>query len=301
MKTTYTGPLEGRVDFEEPEESPLGKKYTTTVKCGDLANPIIVTIENTSYLPDYLFDRDGCKWAFCHSALCLDKEKWLWDTSTTFINIETGENHKTPSLSFWRGSILPSADGKLVIIDAGICASSARKVYVVDLTDWKNVTIIHYEELWTNHEYSVTFNDDNDVVFEYIYEFVSIDDHVHLLEGGSVHDSEFVKYMNDQTGSSEKYSIGEEDIISASGTKTIITVKVTRRRNPDKITKIPFEEKAAEPKIRWEEPKKYKPFYESCIWLDEMDIISCEKILGLLKKRNNKEVTTENFEQFLNK
>jgi len=43
-----------------------------------------------------------------------------------FVNLATGEHHKTHSLSFWRGSLEISPNGMLGIIEAGIMASSAR-------------------------------------------------------------------------------------------------------------------------------------------------------------------------------
>jgi hypothetical protein len=287
----YKGHLEGILTLDEK---------TLTIKC----NNRVVVVENVTYVPNYTFERDGGIWYMIHNSTLLDKELWIHDSYTTFINLDTGETHKVPYLSFWRGQIEISPNGKFAAIDAGICGSSARKIYIVDLTDWENVTITHYEEIWTFIDYTVSFNDNSDSVFTYTFYFAVLDNHVSLMEEDSITDKDMITAIHAENGYAltKYHRCDVDELYAIGGIKKTITTQVTRRRNPEKITSKPFDEKAAEPKeSRWVEPKKYKQFYESCIWLDEMDIIDTTHAVGRPKVRNNIEVTTDNFEQYLNK
>lgn len=303
--TDFCQDLVGRVTVQKVPGDNIYSN-TITVACGDLANPVNVIIENT-YPSNYTFNRDGDRWYLLHTCLCLDKEKWIHDTSTVFINLNTGETRKTTSLSFWRGSLQMSPNGKLAIIDAGITASSARQIMVIDLTDWGNVTIIYREEIWSYIDYDTRFDNDSNVVFEYILEFWILDDKVSLVGQGTAYNEEFCKYLWNEIHPGveiEKYYSGSEtDLLEVGGEKTFVTVKVTHARNPALITPD-TPEKWNEVEDRWnhgnpDAPKKYKQVLESAVFLDEMEIIKTEKSVGVPKKRNNIKVDETNFEQFL--
>jgi len=287
----FKGRLEGILTHDDK---------TLTIKCKDR----IVTFEGVSYVSDYTFERDGGIWYMVDSSTLLDKEGWVYDSYTIFIDLDTGETHKVPCLSFWRGKLEMSPNGKFAAINAGICASGATKIYIVDLTDWENVTIIHYEEIWSFIDYTISFNDNSDSVFTYTFDFAILDNHVSLIEQDTISDKDMIKAIHDENKDEikEYCSSDVDEIYEMGGIKQTIITKVTRRRNPDKITSRPFDEKAAEPtENRWAEPKKYKQFYESCIWLDEMDIVETKHDVVRPKVRNNIEVTTSNFERYLHK
>jgi hypothetical protein len=262
---------------------------TVTVKCGDLENPFEVIIENT-YGSGHKFVRDDCIWYLIH-AINVENAH-----TTVFVNLNTGETRKTISLNYWRGSLTMSPNGKLAIIKGGIIASSAVQILVYDLTDWDNVNIIYREEIWTFIEYNVRFDKDSNVVFEYTFEFWSLDDKVSLVGQETAIDDEFCKYLWNENNSGiemkKYYSGSSDDLMKAGGEKIWITVTVTHARNPTLITPdAPEKWKIAES----------KKVYESEVFLDEMEIIKTEKHLGTPKKRNNFQVTTANFEQFLGK
>lgn len=305
--TDFCQDLVGRVTVEKVSTENIYTN-TVTVACGDLTNPKNVIVENT-YPTYYTFNRDGDRWYLLHTCLCLDKKKWIHDTSTVFINLNTGETRKTSSLSYWRGRLTMSPNGKLAIIDAGIQASSARQIMVVDLTDWDNMTIIYREEIWSYIDYNTRFDEDNNVVFEYILEFWILDDKVSLVGEGTAYNDEFCKYLWNESHPGveiEKFYTGSEtDLLEVGGEKTYVTVKVTHARNPALITPD-APEKWMEVLDRWnhgnpDAPKKYKQVLESSVFLDEMEIIKTEKNVGMPKKRNNIKVDETNFEQYLSK
>jgi len=85
----YKGRLEGILTLDEK---------TLTIKC----NNRVVVVENVTYVPNYTFERDGGIWYMIYISTLLDKELWIHDSYTMFINLDTGETHKVPDLSFCR-------------------------------------------------------------------------------------------------------------------------------------------------------------------------------------------------------
>jgi len=260
--------------------------YDNNVKflCGDLSNPIEVVIEDT-YLTNQIFTRDGETWYMLHT-----RNKF-----TVCVNLDTGETRKIRSLNFWRGKIQISPNGKLAVITAGITASSWCQILVVDLYDWDNVTVIHREEIFIDFE--VRFDDDdNNVIFEYLFDFRILDDQVSLVYGDN--EEKFSKYLWEVTNVDKQieempkyYSASSEELLSAGGEETTIKVTLTRKRNPSLISPDRTE--------KWDS-KKNKKIYQSYITLDEMEIIKTEKQKIIKTKRNNIQVNELNFEEYLN-
>jgi hypothetical protein len=127
--------LKGRLMLKVINEPPPGRgsnfnvdlkpdRYQRiTVLCG-LNKDIEVNIDYIDYLSTFTFERDGDVWYLLHT--------WTktWgdgsNSSSVFINLRTGEHHSTPTFNMWRGYLSISKNGKLVLIEAGIMASSAR-------------------------------------------------------------------------------------------------------------------------------------------------------------------------------
>jgi hypothetical protein len=178
--------LDGRLSLVTINESPPGSipdnlggsaKHPTSfqrlhVLCGPMKN-ILVKVDYVYYESNYTFQRDNCLWYLCHT--------WTrtWgdgaDSTTVFINLDTGDRYDTDSLSFWRGSLTISPNGYLALITGGIYASSDAFIGVVDLSNLPLVELLHYEIFFSNVE--VKFQSDNTVVFTYPF----IDDN-HLKE-----------------------------------------------------------------------------------------------------------------------
>lgn len=129
--------LKGRLHLEVVQERPPGetpdhlknsgydvKSFDRlTVMCGENKDTPVV-IDCLNYLSKFVFERDGCMWYLCHT--------WTktWGegsySNSVFINLDNGENFKTTTFSLWRGDLSISKDGKIILIDAGRTASSAR-------------------------------------------------------------------------------------------------------------------------------------------------------------------------------
>jgi len=148
---------------------PVPESYQRlTVLCGENKD-IEVNIDYLNYLSTTTFDRDGCIWYLVHTWT----KTWGENSksSSVFINLNTGEHHMTPTLSMWRGYLSISKDGKLVIIDAGITASSSRQINVIDISDLNNIQLIHYEEEGYFNGIDAQFGgeDGNCVLLTYFY------------------------------------------------------------------------------------------------------------------------------------
>lgn len=127
----------------------------------------IVTVENFYYQSGTIFKRpDNCMWFICHT--------WTGDTNTSntiFINLSTGQKCVTKSLMLWRGKLTFSPDGNYLLIDAGIMASSARQIFLIDITDLNNINVIYREEIWNEiRDYECWFNNMHDLVTKYVYD-----------------------------------------------------------------------------------------------------------------------------------
>lgn len=289
--------LIGRISYQK-------ENRTLTLLCGDLTNPVPVKIENT-YPSKYTFNRNGEKWYLLGTNSWADKEKTKYDASSVFINLATGEVRRTPSLDFWKARIQYSPNGMLVIVDAGITASSARQILVVDLTNWDNITVIYREEIWSYKDYEVRFDDNSNVIIEYTLEFLILDDKASLVCGGRACNYEFSEYVwkeiNPNVEMKKYYSSSETEVFDLGGEKTQIIVTVTHARNPALITPD-APEKWDEEKDRWNTedpnlPKKYKKMFDSYVFLDEMDTVKIEKTVA--RKRNNMKIDETNFERFI--
>jgi hypothetical protein len=166
-------PLQGRLKLQIINEAPPGvipenyprpKTYERlSVYCGPEKN-ICVDINYVYYVSKYIFKREGEDWYICHT--------WTrtWEegshSGTFFVNLNTGEHYETYPLFFWRGSLNISPNGMLGIIEGGIIASSARKLYIIDLSMLPNIPVLHYEENWDS-ESSACFLENSQIEFNY--------------------------------------------------------------------------------------------------------------------------------------
>lgn len=133
------------------------------VKCGDNKD-IIVQVDFLYYLSEFTFNRDGDIWYLTHT--------WTrtWgdgaESTSVFINLRTGERHDTILLSWWRGELCFSEDGKSIAITAGIMASSSVQINIIDISNLDDLKLIYYEEHCGEGYVNVSF-DVNDIVVCY--------------------------------------------------------------------------------------------------------------------------------------
>jgi hypothetical protein len=195
--------LKGRLSLETINEKPPGEtpnhlkpNYDVesfnrlTVSCD---NGKKVKVDYLEYLSFTTFKKTHDIWYLCHtwtrtwgegsksglgfgnSALfpsnLMEKERnfQTYKSGSTFINLSTGERHDVNSLSFWRGTLHISSDGNMILVKAGIMASSALKVIVYDISSLPNVETIYYEEIWENVNCSVSFNENNEFICTYFH------------------------------------------------------------------------------------------------------------------------------------
>ena len=184
-------------------------------------------------------------WLYCQSW----KRKRGVPAQSVFVNLETGETHyPCESLNFWRGCLKFSPNGHLALVTARIQGSSAKKILVIDLTDWNNVTVIHQE---LNCEAEVSFNNDNQVVFK--HELMTLRDKGTVY---NVTDPEVIINMYDE----------ELDVTL----KTLTTI-IVRERDETKIT--------SDMRKKWGDECNYKEMSEqrTFVTVDEMKIVSKKK------------------------
>jgi hypothetical protein len=282
---------------DDPSQNLFWKDDTTLLITCD--NLVTIEIENTlKGRAIVYFRRDGDRWLMVGAS---DKD----NSKHICINTATGEMYKIPYILGFRSTITFSPDKRLALVISRICASNADKVWIVDMTDWNNVTIIHNEEMWDHYDWDVKFDEDGNVVFTYNFTFWSLDDIVICLDGNlsSPHGEEdgYSKMrekiwglMERKSPVDENYSISLEDLISVGGEVFFLTSSVTRRRDPTKIT-------PDDPK-KWKEieisnESSYKKFWKSYIKVDEMEIVANSS--NNKYKRKNIVVDSSNFEKYL--
>jgi hypothetical protein len=75
------------------------------------------------------------------------------------LNLKKNPDKKMEHAPSFRAHHTHSPDGKLLLIDAGIIASSARQLVVVNVENEPNV--VYREEIWYDppSEYECSFND----------------------------------------------------------------------------------------------------------------------------------------------
>lgn len=118
--------------------------------------------------PTLLNRQDGC-WFLCYgTSRQSNNHSALSNNHSVFVNVVTGDTCTAPNLLFWRSSLLFSPNGNYVCIDAGISASSARQVFLIDMTDLVTPNVIYREEIWdVPTQYECSFNVDSDFVMKY--------------------------------------------------------------------------------------------------------------------------------------
>ena len=121
--------------------------------------------------------------------------------NTQHINLSSGELIIAPKLNLWRSKMCyspngtplsvplhssnrrahnyafsdvltrPLALGNLLLIDAGIMASSAVQLFVVDISDLNNYNVIYREEIWDTYlDYDCYFNSESEFVMKYSFD-----------------------------------------------------------------------------------------------------------------------------------
>lgn len=271
---------------------------TITILCGeDLSKPVI--IEDACWNIPYIFQRDGDFWCWVNTSKPIDLEKRKYERHGVFVNLNTGEKKVIDhTLIDFRSTTTFSPNGKLVIIDAGIIASSGCKTMVIDLTDWDNVTVIYCEEIWDYIEYSAKFDEDSNVVFTYVFELFAFDDKVALNQQGSIWDEDFIDYFYENTTEnvSGNHSLGKETLLINGGECTTITHTVVRKYDKSLVTR--------DSARKWSfDEKRYKKDYENymgmCVMVNEMAVVSTKSVKGIPKKRNNVQIDETNFHKYL--
>ena len=244
-------PLKGRLSLKIIDEKPPGENLTKvpqydvfnytrlTVLCGDLGSPIVVDVNYLNYLSYTTFKRqDGHLWYMCHTWTRTWGEGSM--SGTTFINLSTGQRHDVPTLSYWRGNLQISPDGNLILIEAGITATSDRQLFVLDISHLPSIDVIHHE----HYGYGSTelcdykFNEKSEFECTYLFFFQLFKDKmkfIHYFGSDDLTDDDFLKYINDNCKESEKseeyidISMNYED---GSYVRTECVVK--RKRNIDR-------------------------------------------------------------------
>lgn len=138
-------------------------------------------------------------------------------SGTTFINLSTGERHDVPTMSLWRGNIQISPDGNMVLIEAGIMASSARQLLVLDISKLPTVDVIHKEEYgWGDIEISdYRFTEDSEFVCTYSYCFQVYKDKIRFQYyfGDGNSEMELKKYIVANCLEAERNKIDDDSCI----------------------------------------------------------------------------------------
>lgn len=247
--------LKGRLQVNIINEKPPGENLTgsaaydvsnytqLTVLCGDLSNPIVVHVKYLNYLSYTTFKRqDGCIWYMCHTWTRTWGQGAL--SGTTFINLETGDRHDVPSLSFWRGNLQVSPDGNLILIEAGIMASSDRQLLILDITNLPAVDVIHKEYFgYGGTELSDwKFNEKSEFECTYLYFFQVFKDKikfVHYFGSDDKSDAEFTKYVYENCPEHQKTK-NEKDFCIYNmkdyegGLSVMVEATVKRKRNENR-------------------------------------------------------------------
>lgn len=221
--------LKGRLSLETIHETPPGeipdhlkinynvKNFSRlTVLCD---NGMKVKVDYLYYLSFTTFKREDGLWYLCHT--------WTrtWGdgsrSGSTFINLYTGERHDVESLSFWRGTLRISPDGNMILIDAGIMASSARKIIMYDISALPRVETIHYEEFWENVDYSISFNENNEFECAYFY----IDDDEDLKKEVKIVRKRDISRQINSDQLSEYPTVLDETLLTCVGVNKMIEIK----------------------------------------------------------------------------
>jgi len=273
---------------------------TLTIKCGDLVKPILVTIEDIGCNTNHTFQRDGDCWAWFTTMKPIDVSKY--ECRGVFVNLKTGEKRVTnTTLTDFRSTTKFSPNGKLAIIDAGISASSARKVMVIDLTDWDNVKPIYHEEIWDCVDYNVEFDADSNAVFSYVFKLWAFGDKVSLSQNDSVYDEEFLEYFNSvvypDSAKPASHYIDRETLLSNGAECTAITHTITRKYNLVLVTPDSNNKWSIEHGDRWSGANKR--YLGLLILVNEMDLVSETSVKGVSKTRNNVQIDETNFRNYI--
>lgn len=144
--------------------------FTLTIQCEDNTSANVANFWQLH--PHELIERDDGNWLLCHTWT----RGWTADdhTNSVFVNLKNGQMHIGPSLFLWRAHLTFGCNGKLLLIDAGIQASSARQILLVDVSDLNALNVVYREEIWFDppSDYECRFDEQSQsLVMKYRYVF----------------------------------------------------------------------------------------------------------------------------------
>lgn len=221
--------------------------YKLRVKCDAKE----VVIDDLHHHGSTVMNRPDGNWLICFTWT----RNWGPDarSRTVFINLATGEVCTGPSLLLFRARISFSPNWELIHIDAGIEASSARVIYVIDARDLCNLNVIFREEVWFDPpiEYECSFDSDSGFVTRYSFDFFE-------YGGKIICGEENIEQIKDMLVAEEKYvsvrDIDDREMWKSGVLLLTKTATVTRRLDPSKISPASAE--------KWGEKRYIDPNFE---------------------------------------
>ena len=261
--------------------------YNLIIRCDEKD----VIVENIHGNCHSLLKRTDGYWFLCYTWT----RTWLTDSQmgkadpnaksgSVFVNLKTGEMHPVHSFLLFRSSLTYSPDNNFLLIQGGICASSASEILLVDLRDLSNVNVIFREEIWEfpcNYQFS--FNEKSDLVAKYSYDFFE-------YKGKRVCGENFLDEIQKMINPSNPFNPSNPNFLSdremwrAGVTFNEVSVTVVRRINPAKVTP-PSDSK-------WKEQQYVDPNYEKEVaeyMAQGLDGITISKIMNA-KPRSAEEI-----------
>jgi hypothetical protein len=150
-----------------PEYDHVPKSWTKLFITCD--NNSIVEVDYINYLISSTFMRDGQEWYMIHT----------WTRTygpdsmhkTVWVNLETGENHITKSLSKWRNNLEISPDGKLASLSYSIECTSSVAIEVYDISNLEDIKSIYYHDYSSHFKSSIEFSKDDPLSVVIIFEY----------------------------------------------------------------------------------------------------------------------------------
>ena len=269
--------------------------YNLTIRC-DEKDVIVENIHGDCH--SILKRTDGC-WFLCYTWT----RTWLTDSpmgkadpnaksASVFVNLKTGEMHSAHPFILFRSHFTFSPDNNFLLIQGGICASSASEIILVDLRNLSNVNVIFREEIWEfpcNYQFS--FNENSDLVAKYSYDFFEYkgkracgEYNIQTQSEDRSHRDYNLDEIKKMINPSYPNLISEREMWRAGVTFNEVTVTVVRRINPSKVTP-PSDHK-------WKEQEYIDPNYEKEVaeyMAQGLDGITISKIMNA-KPRSEEEI-----------
>jgi hypothetical protein len=250
-----------------------------------------VTVDD--YYTQYggVIQRSDGNWYMCQT---LNEERRI--PTNVFVNLTTGEMCKTPTfgLILWRAHITYSPDYNFILLDAGIMASSARQIILIDIRDLNNYNILHREEIWYDPptSYECSFNSKSEFVMKYTHDIYR---YKNIIEYEGDDDGKLIK----EAMVKDKLYDSVNDIDDKRMWKAGVqyhTCEVTVTRVPDSLKTTPYSQK------KWDDAPRYsdKKLYDSKV----PKYLDCDENIGewcIAHNRTISEILSSNEAQEFNK